>query len=156
MCKRKFTLKTVLMIADQVIQRVEYFHSRGFLHRDLKPDNFLVGLNSRAHYIHLIDLGLAKRYRDSKTEEHIPFRSDKNLTGTARYASLWTHMGYEQSRRDDLECLGYLLLYLIRGSLPWQGVKIADKKVKYQTIYERKQEYTVEKLCSESSIPVEF
>ena len=107
------------MIADQCIQRVEYIHSRGFLHRDLKPDNFLIGTGPREHYIHLIDLGLAKRYRDVKTEEHIPYRADKNLTGTARYASLWTHLGEEQSRRDDMECLGYFFVYLMRGSLPW-------------------------------------
>lgn len=88
------------MIADQVIQRVEYLHSRGFLHRDLKPDNFLIGLGTRSHYIYLIDFGLAKRFRETTASatggdegggRHIPFRVEKNLTGTARYSSLWTH-----------------------------------------------------------------
>ena len=95
LCQRQFSLKTVLMIADQIILRVEYLHSRGFIHRDLKPDNFLFGTGSRAHYIYLVDLGLSKRFKDSKTEQHIPFKSDKSLTGTARYASMWTHLGCE-------------------------------------------------------------
>lgn len=83
-------------------------------------------------------------------------KTDKNLTGTARYASLWTHLGLEQSRRDDLECIGYTLLYFLRGTLPWQGVKISDRKVKYQTIFEKKQKHTIEQLCQELGLPDEF
>lgn len=94
-------------------------HSRGFLHRDVKPDNFLMGVGSCCNQVNCIDFGLAKRYRTSKLP-HIPYRDDKHLTGTARYASLSTHLGIEQSRRDDLESLGYVLLYFLRGSLPWQ------------------------------------
>lgn len=94
MCGRKFSLKTVLMLADQMIQRIEYVHSRHFLHRDIKPDNFLIGTGKRAHKLYIIDFGLAKRYIQ-KDGKHIPYKENKNLTGTARYASINTHLGIE-------------------------------------------------------------
>ncbi|XP_008803534.2 casein kinase 1-like protein 4 isoform X1 [Phoenix dactylifera] len=153
-CGRKFSLKTVLILADQMITRIEYVHSKGFLHRDVKPDNFLMGLGRKANQVYIIDFGLAKRYRDSTTNRHIPYRENKNLTGTARYASCNTHMGIEQSRRDDLESLGYVLLYFLRGSLPWQGLKAATKKQKYDKICEKKLSTPIEVLCK--SHPVEF
>ncbi|MED6197024.1 hypothetical protein PIB30_052876 [Stylosanthes scabra] len=92
-CSRKLSLKTVLMLADQMINRVEFIHSKSFLHRDIKPDNFLMGLGRRANQVYAIDFGLAKKYRDSATHQHIPYRENKNLTGTARYASMNTHLG---------------------------------------------------------------
>ncbi|KAJ6794175.1 casein kinase 1-like protein 3 [Iris pallida] len=153
-CGRKFSLKTVLMLADQMMNRIEFVHSKGFLHRDIKPDNFLMGLGRKANQVYIIDFGLAKRYRDSITNRHIPYRENKNLTGTARYASCNTHLGIEQSRRDDLESLGYLLLYFLRGSLPWQGLKAATKKQKYDKICEKKLSTPIEVLCK--SHPVEF
>ncbi|KAG7611679.1 Protein kinase-like domain superfamily [Arabidopsis suecica] len=153
-CSRRFNLKTVLMLADQMINRVEYMHVRGFLHRDIKPDNFLMGLGRKANQVYIIDYGLAKKYRDLQTHRHIPYRENKNLTGTARYASVNTHLGIEQSRRDDLESLGYVLMYFLRGSLPWQGLRAGTKKQKYDKISEKKRLTPVEVLCK--SFPPEF
>ncbi|RLV84009.1 Casein kinase I hhp1 [Meyerozyma sp. JA9] len=137
-CNRKFTYKTVLLLADQLICRIEYIHARCFIHRDIKPDNFLMGIGRRGSQVNVIDFGLAKKYRDPRTHLHIPYRENKNLTGTARYASVNTHLGIEQSRRDDLESLGYVLIYFCKGSLPWQGLKAATKRQKYDRIMEKK------------------
>ncbi|KAF5345208.1 hypothetical protein D9758_009655 [Tetrapyrgos nigripes] len=154
-CNRKFSLKTVLLLADQMISRVEYVHSRHFLHRDIKPDNFLMGVRKHGHEVNIIDFGLAKRFRDPRTRLHIPYREDKSLVGTARYASINTHQGVEQARRDDLEALGYIFIYFLRGSLPWQGLKAsANKKEKYDLIMKKKMYTPVGQICQE--YPNEF
>ena len=137
-CGRRFTLKTVLMIADQAISRIEYMHSKSYIHCDIKSDNFLMGIDRKESDLYIIDYGLSKRYRDPETMKHIPYREGKSLTGTARYAAINTHLGLELSRRDDLESLGYVLLYFLIGSLPWQGTKGETKKKKYELICEKK------------------
>ncbi|GMI83127.1 casein kinase 1 [Hibiscus trionum] len=146
LCSRKLSLKSVLMLADQMIDRVEFFHSKAFLHRDIKPDNFLMGLGKHVNQVYIIDYGLAKKYRDGH-HQHIPYRENKDLTGTARYVSMNTHMGIEQSRRDDLESLGFVLMYFLRGSLPWQGLKAENKK-------QKKVSTSIEALCR--GYPTEF
>lgn len=153
-CNRKFTYKTVLLLADQLICRIEYIHARCFIHRDIKPDNFLMGIGRRGSQVNVIDFGLAKKYRDPRTHLHIPYRENKNLTGTARYASVNTHLGIEQSRRDDLESLGYVLIYFCRGSLPWQGLKAATKRQKYDRIMEKKM--TIPNDVLTKGLPAEF
>ena len=153
-CGRRFSLKTVLMLADQMIARIEFLHAKNFLHRDIKPDNFLIGLGRRANLVHLIDFGLTKKYRDPKSNQHISYREGKSLTGTARYASVNTHLGIEQSRRDDLEGIAYVLLYFLRGQLPWQSLPANNKKEKYDRIMNRKMNTSAEALCR--GFPVEF
>ncbi|CAL8131023.1 unnamed protein product [Orchesella dallaii] len=146
-CSRRFTIKTVLMLADQMIGRLEYIHVKNFVHRDIKPDNFLMGIGNNCNKLYIIDFGLAKKYRDSRTRRHIGYRNDKQLIGTARYVSLNAHRGIEQSRRDDMEALGHVLMYFNRGSLPWQGLTARTKREKYDKISEKKGSTSVEDLC---------
>jgi serine/threonine protein kinase len=142
---RKFSLKTTCMLGIQMVDRIEYVHSRKFIHRDIKPENFLIGIHEKSNVIYLIDFGLSKRYKNLKTHQHIPYREGRALTGTARYVSINTHMGIEQSRRDDLESIGYMLIFFLKGVLPWQGLKNGNEK--YTRIMEKKLQIPTEILC---------
>lgn len=134
----KFSLKTVLMLGIQMLQRLQNLHEQGFVHRDLKPENFAMGRKEYAHILYLLDFGLTKSFTDPKSAKHVKYKENNHLTGTARYVSINTHTGIEQSRRDDLESLGYILIYFLRGQLPWQNLPGTDKKVKYKMIMQKK------------------
>ncbi|CAI4514592.1 CPA_1a_G0024840.mRNA.1.CDS.1 [Saccharomyces cerevisiae] len=155
-CGRKFSVKTVVQVAVQMITLIEDLHTHDLIYRDIKPDNFLIGRPGQpdANNIHLIDFGMAKQYRDPKTKQHIPYREKKSLSGTARYMSINTHLGREQSRRDDMEALGHVFFYFLRGHLPWQGLKAPNNKQKYEKIGEKKRSTNVYDLAQ--GLPVQF
>jgi len=152
-CYGTFSLKTVLMIADQMISRLEFLHENNYIHRDLKPDNMMIGREQLNNQIFLIDYGLAKKYRDD-TGRHISFKKGGKMVGTARYASINSHQGYQLSRRDDLISLGYILIYFLKGKLPWQKVKGTTKHEKYDNIASLKQTFTLNTICAD--LPKEF
>lgn len=144
---KRFSLKTVLLVAEQMISRIEFVHSCGVLHRDIKPHNFLMGLGVRADRVHVMDFGLSKRYLDEKTGKHIACAKRSGLTGTVRYTSLNQHKGYEPGRRDDLLSVGYVLMHFLLGVLPWQGITANSKKAKQKKIGHCKEKVSHEELC---------
>lgn len=150
--RKKFGLKTITYIAIRMIDTIKYIHSCGYIHRDIKPDNFVVGYEDKKK-LYCIDFGLAKRYL-RKNGEHLPFSPNRRFCGTARYASIAAHNNAEQGRKDDLESIAYILIYMYKGKLPWQGVKHKDKKERYKLIGEKKEKMTEEELCE--GMPREF
>lgn len=152
-CKNQFCLKTVCMVALQIIDRIEFLHSNNIIHRDIKPDNFLIGTKQNKNIIYLIDFGLSKRYVNSQGV-HIPYQKKKGFTGSFRYSSIRNHKGIEQSRRDDLESIGYMLIYFLKGRLPWQGLQGQTKEERLHNIYSVKRSTSLEDLCDR--LPVEI
>ena len=151
---KHFSLKTVCMIGYQFVTILEYIHNKHILHRDIKPNNFVMGLNELSPYVYLLDFGLAKKYRSSKNLKQIPFVNNDRIIGTMRYASVNAIEGYEHSRRDDLEAAGYILIYFIKGKLPWDGISAKSKEEKYRKILEKKKNILPKELCKE--LPEEF
>ena len=149
-----FTYKTIFQIGYQMIERIQYVHYKGYIHRDIKPGNFVIGRGEKNKIIYIIDFGLSKKYIDLETNKHIPYKEGKGLTGTARYVSLFTHYGIEQARRDDIESIAYNLIYFAKAKLPWQGVKTKNKKEKHKKIMESKLANTPGILCM--GLPDEF
>ena len=152
--RKIFSLKTVCMVGYQMINILEFIHEKHILHRDIKPDNFVMGLDELSNIVYLIDFGLAKKYRSMTTLIQYPMVKKNKLTGTARYASINALKGYEHSRRDDLESVGYILIYFLKGKLPWQGIHTKTKEEKYKKILEKKVEISSNELCD--GIPKEF
>lgn len=146
---KQFSLKTVCLVAEQIVRVLETVHSRGILHRDIKPHNFLMGIGKNAGRVYIVDFGLAKMYLDKQTGAHVAFAKKKRngVTGTVRYSSITAHQGYDASRRDDLEAVGYMLMHFLRGDLPWLGLKAKSKSTKHKLIGQKKMEVTDEELC---------
>lgn len=155
-CKRSFSLKTTLMIALQMISRIEFVHSKNLCYVDIKPENFLIGLEGtpNENVIHLVDFGLAKLYVDVRTKKHIVYKEGVSPSGTMRYMSVNAHSAREQSRRDDMEALAYLFIYFMRGKLPWSGIKVKNEDDRFSKVGQIKKKTPPEILCK--GMPEEF
>ncbi len=151
---KTFSVKTTTMIGYQMINILEYIHNKHIIHRDVKPDNFVMGRKELNGTLYIVDFGLAKKYRSSRTLKQLPLTKRKSLTGTARYASIHALQGYEQSRRDDLESVGYTLMYFLRGNLPWQSIKVKNKEERYKKILNKKKKISSKELGE--GFPIEF
>jgi len=149
---KKFSLKSVLMLSEQMIDRLATLHSVGIVHRDVKPGNFVMGKGENSNVVYLIDFGLAHSYLDETSNNHIPYASNVCFRGTHRYASVTAHARIEQSRRDDMEALGYVLVYFLNG-LPWQNLQV-DRKDRRKVIGDIKAKLPLKKLTE--GLPVEF
>jgi serine/threonine protein kinase len=149
---KSFSLKTVLMVALQMVTRIEELHRNGIVHRDIKPGNFIMGIGERKIQVFIIDFGLSSYYL-TPSKKHVKFNNGASFRGTHRYASINTHNNIEQSRRDDLEALGYVLIYFLKGKLPWQNIRV-KKKDRKKVIGENKAKVSIKELTR--GIPVVF
>eukprot|EP00274_Cyanoptyche_gloeocystis_P005108 CAMPEP_0196654580 /NCGR_PEP_ID=MMETSP1086-20130531/4309_1 /TAXON_ID=77921 /ORGANISM="Cyanoptyche gloeocystis , Strain SAG4.97" /LENGTH=323 /DNA_ID=CAMNT_0041986431 /DNA_START=83 /DNA_END=1051 /DNA_ORIENTATION=- len=154
-CQRRLSLKTVLMLGIQLLDRIEYVHSLGYIFRKLKPRDFLMGSGSNSHRVFPIDFALFKRFRDPETGEHIPYREKREIMARVKYASIEVNFGVESSRRDDLESLGYMLIYFMRGRLPWsEEARVARDDEGDLAVARKKEQVTLKELCR--GLPREF
>ncbi|XP_021966543.1 casein kinase I [Folsomia candida] len=153
-CGRQFSLQTILLLADQMLERLQFIHDNSIIHRDLKPNNMVMGLGDKANKLFLIDFGLAEVYRTSYF--HLSYNQNKTqgVAGTAGYTSLNAHLGIRRSRRDDMESIGYILVYFLRRGLPWIGLDASNKEALCARIFEVKSTTTIETLCQ--GCPPEF
>ena len=151
---KKMSIRCVCNLGYQMIEIMEEIHNKNIIHRDIKPDNFVMGKGDKSKYLFLLDFGLSKKYRSSSTLKHYQLIKGKKLTGTARYASINALNGMTQSRRDDLEAIGYVLMYFLLGKLPWQGLPAQNKDERYLRIMEVKRDTKPEDLCK--GFPHEF
>ena len=151
---KKMSIPCVCKLSYQMIQILEHIHKKYYIHRDIKPDNFLMGIGNNNKFLYIIDLGFAKPYRDLSTLAHIPMSKGQGITGTSRFASINTLSGYTQSRRDDLESLAYVIIYLTTGSLPWVNIKSNSKDDLYNKILNSKIKTSTELLCKD--LPKQF
>jgi len=150
-CQGKFKQRTTCLVSAQVLHRIEYLHSKGYVHRDIKPENFMFGIHGQIHHVYMIDFGLSKLFYSMDAAggpKHISMRQKLSLTGTARYASINAHKGFEQSRRDDLEAIGHMVMYCLRGAMPWSGLDARTKQEKYKRIMEKKEQTPLAELCA--------
>lgn len=146
-CGNKLDVGTVMKLAITIIDNLEKIHRIGIIHRDIKPNNFMFGLNKKNNHLYVMDFGLSKKWYIKK--QHIPYRSGRSMIGTARYASMNIHVGLEPSRRDDMESVGYMLIYLVKGRLPWQGLKKKTKENPIDKIGEKKMLVNLRTLCED-------
>lgn len=141
-----FNTNTISNIAVQILYRLQELHNKGWLHQDIKPENILID-NLNGQKLYLVDYGTSGYWWDNETNSHVIYQQSKKIVGTARYSCIANHQGYIQSRKDDLESLGYVLLYLIMGRLPWQGVRAPDFRTKWKKIKRIKIRTNIYNLC---------
>ena len=151
---KKMSIRCVCNIGYQMISIFESIHNKDIIHRDIKPSNINIGLDNKSKFLYLIDFGLSKKFRSSTTHKHYEFEQGKSLIGNARFSSINALQGVSQSRRDDLESLGYVLIFLILGKLPWQGLSSQNKEEKFFKILEKKKKISAGELCA--SLPQQF